>query len=555
MSLSRLPQVALRRLMPAISAVPKSLDDDQLKKILEPQQQQQSATKHTLPSKTDLSTLTSTQGLVSILTKLSSAPSSVPGTMTPALSRLLLNLSGNQGVLSSQDLALLKAASHENADGSLASTPEPGSPVMDQMLLTADGEPRAGALDVASVEALALALRETTTDCIDTSVAADQQSPGNRRPGRRSSPASVLMEHNDIASELNDHSDGELPPISNDLSAAERRREQNRRAQKKFRQKDKVRQKEVKWRAAQYEDLVETNKRFKKDIDSISRERDMYKRILELNGINIDEELKIGMNGGSTTNKAMVKSNTLETLRDAVVAAKDSLVGGDETRAASMASSVTANNSPMALSPAASMPASVLLAPSMDQIAQDTFGPMPGLTLAQQQQQQQQQPAVVSMQDLISSMLFGNGVKQDPMFGAASQSPSSLLPSMSTTTTAASETLPEQQQQQQNLWFDVTPTTTVAVSSSISGVSADPLLVESPLIIDQHQMDAQFGAQQHQTMIDSHMVDPMAFIDELLASPNFTAPSPTISFAQPTTTTTNLFTETRIRKRSFEDTL
>ncbi|KAJ2232709.1 hypothetical protein GGF40_001988 [Coemansia sp. RSA 1286] len=469
MSLSRLPQVALRRLMPAITAVPKSLDDDQLKKILEPHNQTP-MTK--LPSKTDLSTLSSPQGLASMLSKLPTSDTK----MSPALGRLLLNLSGTQGKLSSQDLALLKAADQDSESST------PGSP---SMLLTAESS--AGALDPASVDALTSALRDTTTECPD-------------------SPTSALLEHNELAS---DHSDNELAPISNSLSAAERRREQNRRAQKKFRQKDKVRQKEVKWRAAQYDNLVESNKRFKKDIDEISRERDMYRRILELNGIDIDQEMKIGH-----TDKITTGSVTLENLRDTVAPA--SKRAGS---AASLTSSNTVNNSPL------------MATPGMDQIAQDTFGQISGDLVT---------PHAVSMQDLISSLMFGGNVVQqipmvgdvdkDPMFGSVTPSPASTLMPVSSASSG--------------LWFDSASSSSSSSSANgaaaVNGSSTDPLLVESPLIIDQHQMDAQFGAQH--TMADSHMVDPMAFIDELLASPSFSS-------------STMMSSETRVRKRSFDDTL
>ncbi|KAJ2807834.1 hypothetical protein H4R20_001110, partial [Coemansia guatemalensis] len=77
MSLSRLPQVALRRLVPAITAVPKSMDDDQLKKMLEPQQA--SLTSKSLLSKSDTSALpysATQQGLISTLAKSVSTNSS-----------------------------------------------------------------------------------------------------------------------------------------------------------------------------------------------------------------------------------------------------------------------------------------------------------------------------------------------------------------------------------------------------------------------------------------------------------------------------------------------
>ncbi|KAJ2436726.1 hypothetical protein GGF42_008868, partial [Coemansia sp. RSA 2424] len=420
MSLSRLPQVALRRLMPAISAVPKSLDDDQLKKILDPQQQTTASilAKSSLPAKAELAAAmsTTTQGIISALAK-SSPPSS-----TTTLGRLMMNLSGGQGVLSTQDLALLRAANSISSsfyttaaaaagEASLLTTPEPGSPAPEH-LLAIDSEPVGGTLDSASVDDLVSALRGTVA--ISASASSDfaaaeydgsATSPSgtagyrqatatvasSKRGGgssvQRHDSAAALEEHHQIASSVAedddvyfDQSDDDLTPISADLSAAERRKEQNRRAQKKFRQKDKVRQKEIKWRASQYEDLVESNKRFKRDIDSISQERDMYRRILEQNGINL---------GGGDI--------------------KPSIAAQPEAAASS--SRARRSSPPMpSLSPAS--PA--LLSSSslgMDQIAQDTYGTMSsGLPPT---------AATVSMNDLLSSLMFG-AVKADPMFGASS---------------------------------------------------------------------------------------------------------------------------------------
>ncbi|KAJ1961328.1 hypothetical protein GGI12_003310, partial [Dipsacomyces acuminosporus] len=324
MSLSRLPQVALRRLMPAITVVPKNLDDDQLKKILE---QPPASAKGSLPSKAELSQLTTTPGLISALSKSATSLS----TQTSALNSLLKNITGTQGMLSSQDLALLKAVSNTNAapllidsnnkeqraadkdnnssgeflttepqqqvasnDYSPLTTPEPASPAPESALL--DQEPAVGALDSASVDALISALRGTAAissedSAVDATTSAAATSTPPARTRRRATTAAPKHPEPVQESVFEEQTDDELPPISSELSAAERRKEQNRRAQKKFRQKDKVRQKEVKWRASQYDELVASNKRFKADIDTITKERDMYRRILELNGISVSDDM------------------------------------------------------------------------------------------------------------------------------------------------------------------------------------------------------------------------------------------------------------------------
>ncbi|KAJ1864216.1 hypothetical protein LPJ73_000324 [Coemansia sp. RSA 2703] len=506
-ALGRLPQVALRRLMPAISAVPKSLDDDQLKKILEPQQQPSS--KLTLPTKSELGT-SSTQGIASLLNKISAANSgsSAAGTsgLPPALGRLLMNLSGSQGMLTSQELALLREADSSEL---LLETPEPASPASEHLFLTNDHE-SVGALDTASVDALASALRKTTTSS-STKTA--------------QSPAAALKEHNDIEAELSD--DDHVSTA--DMSAAERRREQNRRAQKKFRQKDKVRQKEVKWRAAQYEDLVESNKRFKRDIDSVTRERDLYRQILEQNGIKIGDDLKISSDfvASSSSSSSEPKSATLQNLGEAV----------GSKRSASLASSVTAT-SPM-ITPSASM-----MVPGMEQIAQDTFGTL-GVP----------QGTAVSMNELINSLMYGGGVKADPMFGVKDtmSAHTAVEPTLIGFAGACSslDTGIQQQQQSQlqqspaDSWYDM------AIMNSAS-TGSDPLLVESPLIIDQHQMDSQFALQHQQ----QGLVDPMAFIDELLASPAFSTSSPNMPFADAAMALPiSPPSSSLVRKRSFDETL
>ncbi|KAJ2821808.1 hypothetical protein GGI24_004109 [Coemansia furcata] len=429
MSLSRLPQVALRRLMPAISAVPKSLDDEQLKKILDPQHP--SSILKAMPTKSELASMTT--------------PIIMPK-HTSTLGRLLMNLSGAQGVLSTQDLALLKAAP-VSAEGSLLATPEPSTPE----LLAIDCEPAAGALDAASVDALVTALRGTAA--ISTTEPSAVGGAG----------AAALEEHHMLAlDDYSDQSDDEMP-ISNDLSAAERRKEQNRRAQKKFRQKDKVRQKEIKWRASQYEDLVESNKRFKKDIDSLSQERDMYRRILEQNGISLDAAKPVA----------------------AVAAASRPLNPSSASRSPSV---------PESTSPA-------LLPLGMEQIAQDTFG---ASAVAQ--------PAV-SMGELFNSLMFG-AVKADPMFGGVSTvglfGPGGAAHrslSASSGFSAGS-----------NAYAPTTYAQSLLDSMSTPAAS-EPLYAESsPGMIDHHVVDTPYvGA-------ESQLVDPMAFIDELLAaSPGFSA--------------------------------
>ncbi|KAJ2828647.1 hypothetical protein IWW50_001269 [Coemansia erecta] len=449
MSLSRLPQVALRRLVPAITAVPKSLDDEQLKKMLEPQPNIKAL------SKLDTASLPATmqQGLIATLAK------STAGAMPPAIGRLLMNLSGTQGVLSSQDLALIRAASAKGGRGSDDVTPEPASPSG-----MADAEPRAGALDAASVDALVTALRGTAA------ISTDDAGSGAEAPARRRIP----MRAGPVDSA--EHSEGEdAHPLPADMSAAERRKEQNRRAQKKFRQKDKVRQKEVKWRASQYDTLVENNKRFKRDIDAISRERDQYRRILERHGIKVDsleEDTKISAVAPVAVPQLSAMTNVLPEIANSL------------PEVASASPSLTASTNTM-VSPALSPQAPL----GMDQIAQDTFGPW-----------MHSQPTA-TMNDLLSSLVFG-AVRADPMFAAQP----SVFASSAEPLAAVSAPLA----QPSDMWFDsLRPTP-----------SSDPLLVESPLLVDQSAIDAQYV--QH-SMLDSQLVDPMAFIDELLASPSLSS--------------------------------
>ncbi|KAJ1933038.1 hypothetical protein FBU59_006170, partial [Linderina macrospora] len=348
--------------------------------------------------------------------------------------------------------------------------------------------PTIGALDPASVDALISALRGTAAISGTESVKPEPalQSTVMRTTRRRTAssvtpqPEDALSEHNRIAAmeaqhaleaSSGEHSDDDLPPISADLSAAERRKEQNRRAQKKFRQKDKVRQKEIKWRASQYEDLVASNKRFKSEVENVTKERDMYRRILELNGINLNDD--------------------------------------SATTAATPALSASASShipSPI-LSPTSSL--------AMDQIAQDTFGCAPApITEANSQ-----------FSDLLTTLVFG-AVKSDPMFGASMFGSS---PSRSYSTMVPQQTVvPQQPVTEPAQWFE-----------SMSPVS-EPLSAESPLNID--------NVQYAQQPIDNHFVDPMTFIDELLASPAF-SPSSTSTFSAQSSPAP----DSLARKRSFED--
>ncbi|KAJ2241548.1 hypothetical protein GGI13_007291 [Coemansia sp. RSA 455] len=477
MSLSRLPQVALRRLMPAISAVPKSLDDEQLKKILDPQQQTTAAilAKSSLPAKSEFAALSTTQGILSALSK--------PSSSSSTLGRLLMNLSGAQGVLSTQDLALLKASTvpfSNTSSNSLLTTPEPGSPMSEHLVI--DSEPAIGALDPASIDALVSALRGTaaiSNNSSPTEFAAEYDTtplspilPSAAVVKRDSTMTTALEEHNHIASlmvdEDFDQSDDDMTPISNDLSAAERRKEQNRRAQKKFRQKDKVRQKEIKWRASQYEDLVESNKRFKRDIDSISQERDMYRRILEQNGITLGD----------------VKPVVSETV----------------SSRPTPSSSTLASLSPVARSPSiVESTASPALLPlnslGMEQIAQDTYGTvgMPETS--------------ASMNELFNSWMFG-AVKADPMFGGVS------TVGLFGPGGAAHRSL--------GAGLNVSPSNSLSSLLDSLPVS-EPLYAEAPGMIDHHVVDAPYV---QAAAAESQLVDPMAFIDELLAS---SSPSPGFS--------------------------
>ncbi|KAJ2720488.1 hypothetical protein GGI07_004571 [Coemansia sp. Benny D115] len=602
MSLSRLPQVALRRLMPAITAVPKSLDDDQLKKLLE-SQQNQTLSKLTSQIKSELSSLTGStqanQGLLSTLAKLSSSAGAsssagVSSTLsTASLNKLLLSLTGSQGRLSTQELALLQAANtsptfSEDSSASLLTTPEPASPASEPLLLLEhdDAAPSVGALDPASVDALVSALRGTTTEASEP---AKPAAPRIRAPRRESAaPERALEEHNELASAF-EHSDDDLAPISNELSAAERRKEQNRRAQKKFRQKDKVRQKEVKWRAAQYEDLVESNKRFKKDIDEVTRERDRYRQLLELNGIDVDSFKP-------RATQPVAQSVTLEKLRA-------SLGQAAAVRSPSLASTATAITSPL-VSPSISLlnqqsqqhlqQQLQFQQPTMDQIAQDTFGTMPAMNMPQ--------GSLASMNLLLSSMING-AVKADPMFGysaaallaptaaAATTSPTAsasapvpapaapLLTSSATMVTppaadagdvnaAALADVLNVQSPGGGVWLDAALGLPSTASASAPCLAADTLLVESPLIADYPMLDvsgssalsfaapaaAQQPADAHPSAVtDAHFVDHMAFIDEFLsASPKFSAAhhGGSIGFSR-----NNMATSTSLsRKRSFDDT-
>ncbi|KAJ2759493.1 hypothetical protein H4S06_002204 [Coemansia sp. BCRC 34490] len=600
MSLSRLPQVALRRLVPALAAVPKSLDDDQLKKILDPQQQQQQqqmqqqlggpslAGKGALSAKSEFASITSaTQGVIAALAKSGAASTS------PVLSRLLTNLSGSQGNLSLQELALLRAAS-SNADSAAASSsssalllasadasPEPASP--DSGLAMIDYEPTAaaasGALDAASIDLLASALQGTAA--ITPASSSASFSPGRRGSSGNDTEqhADALEEHDSLA-EAESDSDA-MPANFAELSASERRKEQNRRAQKKFRQKDKVRQKEIKWRASQYEDLVASNKRFKHDIDAVTRERDMYRLILERNGISLLSEDDSATAAAAATDaakpaRALLASKPDVLPQSAGLPLPSSAAGGaSPARTPSLASSATAASaSPMLLSAEPQPSLS-----EMEQIAQDTFGSLPAV------------PTIIgpSALPLLSLLGGGGAVKADPMFGVCGIPPSAAQTSQASaafldhssvaaSVSAAGSSLgapqmmagaagsssrllgsagagaladgvdfnstlsalasaiqgtaaPAPSATNQSVWFGVNG---LGSSSSFS----DPLLIESPLIVDHHSID--------QSTIDSQFVDPVSFIDELLSSPEYSPSMQQAPFAHSDALSFS-------RKRSFDE--
>ncbi|KAJ1662352.1 hypothetical protein IW140_005866 [Coemansia sp. RSA 1813] len=591
MSLSRLPQVALRRLVPALAAVPKSLDDDQLKKILDPQQQQQlqqlnasAVSKGSLPAKSEFAGITSaTQGIIAALAKSGAASTS------PVLSRLLTNLSGSQGNLSSQDLALLRAASSDSSSvlsgsSSLLTTPEPASPGNELGMVDYESE-TGGALDTAaSIDALVSALQGTAAISTAAAAAASPSATSASRrtssSGRRSTAkkanqpqhVAALEEHSQIDAEaspsihddFDKESDSDGPSsISAELSAVERRKEQNRRAQKKFRQKDKVRQKEVKWRASQYEELVASNKRFKRDIDSVTRERDMYRSILERNGISI------GNDDATKPASALLAS-----------ASGANAITANITRTPSLASTVTAATTPV-LSPAQCHSVG-----GMEQIAQDTFGSLPALSTIN--------PAVLPLLSLFGGSFAGGAVKADPMFGvcgipSTAQASSSVASALAgiPVAVASSATLNSALPEQANnaggngaalpansdldnainaltAAMQGTPSTTAVTSSTAAAVSSsnglwfgsgmspasssDPLLIESPLMVDQHSIDTQYGGPY--STIDGQFVDPMSFIDELLSSPDY-SPSMGPSSSLPPISSGNAFSLSR--KRSYDD--
>ncbi|KAJ2587663.1 hypothetical protein EV177_009558 [Coemansia sp. RSA 1804] len=83
----------------------------------------------------------------------------------------------------------------------------------------------------------------------------------------------------------------------------------------------------------------------------------------------------------------------------------------------------------------------------------------------------------------------------------------------------------------QSMWFGVNG---LGSSSSFS----DPLLIESPLIVDHHSID--------QSTIDSQFVDPVSFIDELLSSPEYSPSMQQAPFAHSDALSFS-------RKRSFDE--
>ncbi|KAJ2682690.1 hypothetical protein GGH99_004639, partial [Coemansia sp. RSA 1285] len=597
MSLSRLPQVALRRLVPALAAVPKSLDDDQLKKILDPQQQQQQqlggsslAGKGALSAKSEFASITSaTQGVIAALAKSGAASTS------PVLSRLLTNLSGSQGNLSLQELALLRAASSSTDSASssalllassdasplLAATPEPASP--DNGLAMIDYEPTAAAaasdaLDAASIDLLASALQGTAA--ITPASSSASFSPGRRgnsgNGAEQHADAAALEEHDSLAEAEAESDSDAMPANFAELSASERRKEQNRRAQKKFRQKDKVRQKEIKWRASQYEDLVASNKRFKHDIDAVTRERDMYRLILERNGISLlsEDDSAAAAAAAAKPARALLAAKPDVLPQSAGLSLPSSAAAGaSPARTPSLASSATAASaSPMLLSAEPQPSLS-----EMEQIAQDTFGSsLPAV------------PTIIGPSSLpLLSLLggsshFGAGVggggavKADPMFGACgipplaaqtSQASAAFLDhsNVAACVSAAGSSLAAPQTMAgaagtssrllgstgagamadgnssasiichrsyySSMWFGANG---LGSSSSFS----DPLLIESPLIVDQHSID--------QSTIDSQFVDPVSFIDELLSSPEYSPSMQQASFAHSDALSFS-------RKRSFDE--
>lgn len=508
MSLSRLPQVALRRLMPAISAVPKSLDDDQIKKILDPQNQQQqfnglltgktaSNIINGITPTTSTQTQQQQQGILSLIVNKGNYPSS---NISPSFSHLLATLSdAHNGALSTQDLALLDSNAISD---SLLTTPEPSSPssasISEDLLLTETHEPNleSDALDPASMDALVSAMRGTAAISSLSSLSED----GNQHNSTSTSTPTTTTSNNSNKEESKEAlmlSSEAATANADHMSAAERRKEQNRRAQKKFRQKDKVRQKEIKWRASQYEDLVETNKRFKRDIDSISQERDMYRRILEQNGIKIsDDTMKIGnlVESKSSSNNGMAPMD-----RSSLSTSSSTTVVGDNSSSAEPVAAAALSQQPMissAIMPTTSSPPMASF--SMDQIAQDTFGTM------ELPQPITSAPSTAMNDLLLDPLMWGSAVKADPMFGNT--------------------------------------TTTASAAPSVG----DP----SSHVVDHHVVDAQF-AEQHGMTTESSMVDPMAFIDELLATPNGYGSS--VSPLLPSNSLVSA--DTNRRKRSFEETL
>ncbi|KAJ1899002.1 hypothetical protein LPJ81_004227 [Coemansia sp. IMI 209127] len=452
-----------------------------------------------------------------------------------------------------------------------------------------------GALDTAGIDSLVSALQGTAAISATSAVGAPSSS---MRAGRRSSRVAAsaaknadqpqymaaLDEHNQIDATTvsspsalhddfdKDESDSDGPSsISADLSAVERRKEQNRRAQKKFRQKDKVRQKEVKWRASQYEELVASNKRFKRDIDAVTRERDIYRDILERNGITLgDSDASKPAHALLPPPPPATATATAAAAAAAVSSARASAITANVTRTSSLASTATATASPML------SPTQYHSIGGMEQIAQDTFGSLPSALSAIS-------PATIPLLSLFSGSFGGGAVRADPMFGVCG------IPPAARTTSSVASTLVDSSLTGQadnsgdgnsaalpaNADLDNAinalaaaiqgaPTAAPAAASAAaptavelasgglwfggsSGVSplSDPLLIESPLMVDQHSIDTEYGGTQ--STIDGQFVDPMAFIDELLSSPDY---SPSMG-SLPHLGGSNSFTVSR--KRSYDD--
>ncbi|KAJ1918282.1 hypothetical protein H4219_002679 [Mycoemilia scoparia] len=276
MSLRRLPQVAFRRLVPAITTVPSTVDD-QLKQYLEKhghinlkQALEASQAKNSGPN----------PNILSLLGSAGKIPASHQ-TYQP-----------EDRMYATQEMAITEGITTAINNAQNAQVKALGS----------DWETLVAALKAANVNNDAA----ITDDKSKRKIAKATSISSSRQKGEDNNAAKVVKEDKRVALDESMLSDSDAhhedDASLSDLSAIERRREQNRRAQKKFRQKDKVRQKEIKWKAQQYDIMEQETKRFKTENDNLRQERDILRMVMKSFGIEVPKGIeKIISNTSSAT--------------------------------------------------------------------------------------------------------------------------------------------------------------------------------------------------------------------------------------------------------------